>query len=97
MEDLSSGLGDRGRYLAFAMVPKKYQDLAQTVPHTVWEIVDPWIFRNHKQPAMQELQKHVGDLRNVLYVFCARYDFLRETDPSKFTMSHDNYWEGFSS
>jgi len=73
-------------------------DYTPELTEAQWEQVDANIFANHKFPVFIFIRSKTGcGLHDSLRAFISRYDILRERSPEKFTMSHEDYWEGFDS
>ena len=59
---------------------------------------DRLIFENQKMQYLQRLRQETGcTFRDALEQLYSRYETLREQAPEKFSVSHEDYWDGFYS
>ncbi len=64
----------------------------------VIDIADSEIIAGRTIVGIKMIRDHLGcSLHEAVDVYAARYEHLRETSPTAFEQSHEDYWEGFHS
>ena len=76
----------------------RHSNAAAKLPNSLWEEIDPLVFANRKIIAIKQLKEFCQcPLHDALGIYVERYKQLRESSPSKFHQTDDEYWAGFES
>ena len=63
-----------------------------------WRSIDEELFAHLIIPALKRLRETAScSLQEALQSLPERYGFLRRTCPERFTVRHEDYWQGFVS